>query len=350
MGELFLTMLFDPHLHLRVGVKLETVLPLVLPYCQAGIPMPNDGNIKTASEAVIRHQEIRTVATGAGYPDFRTYMSVLLTDGTKPADVELWAESGIKIAKYIPAGLYSHGGVSDLAKISDVIRQMERVEIVFSGHFEKAGVNPLEAEAEAIPLIRYLADEYPDLRIVVEHITDWRTVQAVMQYGPNVVATISPQAFWMTAGDIFDQGGRIAHPHNWCRPPMKNLDDRLAIRVAAMSGNPKFFFGSDFAPYAESDKQGENPKAGVANYPAAIPLLVTLFEHFGRLEHLENFISTFAARFYGIELRKDKIRLVEEPFTVPDSIPFVGTDGSDPSKRIIPWLAGQTLPWSVKAA
>lgn len=346
MDLITLIMLFDTHLHLRVGSMMETAVPLIAPYCQAGVVMPNTANIRTSEDAIRHRRGIRSIAAKAGYPDFNPLMTIMLTDETDPADVKYWPESGVVAGKDYPMDLYPHGGVSSVFKIRDVVNEMSRVGIPYSKHFEKAGVHPLEAELAALPDFYYLADSFPNLPIIFEHASTAKAIDAVMQYGSNVVATITPQHLWQTKEDVFDRNGVVRYPHNWCRPPMKTADDREALRDAAMSGNPKIFFGSDFAPHPPSNKGAENPSAGVANCLATLPLLVTLFEQYDRLGQLDAFASGNAAKFYGIELRDEWIILERRPFTVPASIPLLGTDGVRPEDRIIPWLAGKEFPWS----
>ena len=349
MDVLTLLMLFDAHLHLRIERMMDTVVPLIASYCQAGVVEPNTALIRTAEDAARHRREIKAIAARAGYPDFNPLMTILLTDDTDPADVSKWPESGVVAGKYYPAELYPHGGVSDIRRLKDVLGEMTQAKIPFSGHFERAGVHPLEAELMALPDFYYLADNFPRLPIVFEHASTAEAIRAVMQYGARVAATITPQHLWMTAGSVFDQNGVVSHPHNWCRPPMKTEADRAALLVAVMSGNPKFFLGSDFAPHLESAKLAEKPAAGVANYPAMLSLLATLFEQHRCLSQLKAFTSINAARFYGIKLRNKTITLERKPFTVPESIPLLGTDGSDPTKRVIPWLTGEKLAWSLAA-
>lgn len=349
MDILTLGMLFDTHLHLRVGSMMETVIRLITSYCQTGVVMPNTANIRTAKDAARHRDEIKAIAAMAGYPDFNPLMTVMLTDETDPADVEYWPESGVVAGKWYPKSLYPHGGVSGIDKVRDVLNEMTQAGIICSRHFENVGFHPLEAEQMDMHELYHLKKNFPDLRIVFEHASTAKAVNEVMQSGPNVAATIAPQHLWLTAESVFNQYRVVVNFHNWCRPPMKTADDREALRVAAMSGNPKFFLGSDFAPHPESAKLAWKPAAGVANYPAALPLLAALFEQYDRLDRLEGFTSIHAAQFYRIELRDEKITLVKKSSKVPESIPLFGTDGSDPTQRIIPWLAGEEFPWSLAA-
>lgn len=356
MDTLAMRKLFDPHVHFRVESIMEAVSPLVAQCCQAAIGMGNlKKPIRTGAQAFQYAQQIEEACGG---PAFRAYPSVMLADSTKPGDVMEWCNCGVKLAKLMFRGTTtgSELGVSidNIEAMYPVFAEMARIGIPLSGHWEKPGADPMTAESKCLPPFRMIVDAFPNLRIVFEHVSTAEAIDAVLRCGPNVTATITPQHLWMTAEDVtaekvFDQNGVIRYPHNWCRPPMKTADDREALRVAAMGGNPKFYLGSDFAPHHALAKQGDKPAAGVANYPVVLSLLATLFEQYGRLGQLEAFTSTHAARFYDIELRDETITLERKPFTVPGYIPLLGTDGSDPTQRIIPWLAGAEFPWSLAA-
>lgn len=332
---------FDAHVHVRVGDMLETVVPIVARYCQIAVIMPNTAKITTGAQAAKHRDEISAIATRAGYPDFRPLMTIMLTDDTDPTDVATWPDADVIAGKYYPADLYPHGGVSDLDKIDNVLAEMRRVGVVLSGHFEKAGIHPLVAEQAAIPDFRRIADR--GIATVFEHVSTVQGLRAVKEY-PHAAATITPQHLWMTADDIYDASREhIRNEHNWCRPPAKTATDREALRVAATSGDPSIFFGSDFAPHPAFSKINVPPPAGCACYPAAVSVLAEIFTQYGKLDLLNNFSSRNAARFYGIQLSTTPLAITEEVWTVPDSI-SVGSRG----KRIIPWLAGKTLPLRIE--
>lgn len=332
-------MLVDAHVHLRIGEMMEAAVPHVARHCQAAIVEPNTASIRTGAQAARHRQEIKDVAVRAGYPDFQPYMTVMLTNDTDPADVATWPDAGVVAGKGYPGNLYPHGGVNDIDKIDDVLREMGRAGIPVQWHFERAGVHPLFAEQAAIPDFRQIADR-GDVRVSFEHASTVEAVKAVADY-PHAAATITPQHLWMTADDVYDASREnIRNEHNWCRPPAKTAADREALRAAAMSGNPNIFFGSDFAPHLAFSKVNVPPPAGCACYPAAISVLAEVFAQYGKIDLLNDFTSENAARFYGIQLSDNAtpLTIAEEAWTVPGSI-FVGSQG----EFIIPWLAGETL-------
>ena len=335
--------MFDTHVHLRVGEMMEAVVSLVARYCQVAVVMPNTAKITTGAQVARHRDEIRIIAARAGYPDSWPLMTVMLTDVTDPADVATWPDAGVIAGKYYPAELYPHGGVSDLGKISDVLSEMGRVGIAFSGHIERAGVHPLIAEQVAIPDFRRLADR-GDIRVVFEHASTIEALKAVADY-PHAAATITPQHLRLTADDVYDASREnIRYEHNWCRPVAKTPEDREALRVAAMSGNPKIFFGSDFAPHLAFSKANIPPPAGCACYPAALSVLADMFAQYGRLDWLTDFTSGYAAGFYGIQLAQNisSLTIIEKEWRVLEYI-SVGSQG----ELIVPWLAGEILPFSV---
>lgn len=331
----------DAHVHLRVGEMLEAVVPLVVPHCQAAVVMPNTANIRTGAQAARHRDEIIAVAARAGYPDFRPLMTILLTDDTNPADVATWPDANVVAGKYYPADLYPHGGVSNLAKVSDVLDEMKQAGIPVSGHFERAGGHPLFAEQAAIPDFRWIADGN---RVIFEHVSTVAGLEAVRQY-PHARATITPQHLWMTAHDVYDSNlETVRYPHNWCRPVAKTAEDRQALIESVVSNNPQFLFGSDFAPHLAFSKVNIPPPAGCACYPAALSVLAQVFNEQGRLSMLDRFTSEFASNFYGTGFPRIDLPLMitEEEWRVPSHIP-VGSQG----EMIIPWLAGEILSFSV---
>jgi len=341
---------FDPHVHFRDGPIMGVVAPIVARYCQAAIAMPNtDPPILIGIQA---HEYARRIEEASNDPNFRVFSAVKLTADTKPADVAEWQEYGIKLAKLYPTGVTNNSadGVVDPLSSSmlEVYREMENVGIILSIHGELPGVHRVVAEQQFLPIFRKIVDGCGSLKVVLEHISTAQAVDVVKGCGSNVAATITPQHLKMTAEDVFEPFG-IGF-HNYCRPTAKKPYDREKLREAAMSGSGEFFLGSDFAPHLELAKLAAEPAAGVCNYPAMLPFLATLFESYECMDQLEAFTSARAAEFYGVGLRDEQITLERKPFTVPKSIPLAGTKGSDPSQRIIPWLAGEKLAWSVKTA
>lgn len=335
-------MLLDAHAHVRVGDIMDATVPLLARYCRAAVIEPNTADVRTGVLASAHRKQVVSVARTAGFPGFRPLMTVMLTDETDPADVATWPDAGVVAGKCYPGALYPHGGVNDIFKIDDVLSEMGRAGIPLSCHIERAGIHPLDAEWAAIDDFRRFADR-GDVRVIFEHVSDARSLEVIRQY-PHAYATITPQHLWMTVADVYDGNGDIRNNYNLCRPVAKTSDDREALRVAAMSGTPSIFYGSDFAPHLAFSKANIPPPAGCACYPAAVSVLAAVFAKYGQLDKLAGFISEHGADFYGVRAKAGTgtLQVTEEEWRVPSHIP-VGSQG----ELIVSWLAGEILPISV---
>ena len=121
---------------------------------------------------------------------------------------------------------------------------------------------------------------------------------------------------------------------------LKSERDRQALIEAAVSGNPRFFLGTDSAPHAREAKEAACGCAGVFSAHAAIELYAEAFEAAGALARLEGFAAEFGADFYGLPRNSDFITLAKEPWTVPPSYPFGG-------QELVPLRAGEPIAWRV---
>jgi dihydroorotase len=177
--------------------------------------------------------------------------------------------------------------------------------------------------------------DFPALKIVFEHITTAEAVDFVQSAGPNLAATVTPHHLIINRNAIFEGGLR---PHAYCLPVAKRESHRLAVRRAAVSGSPKFFLGTDSAPHAASAKESACGCAGIFNAPCALETYAMVFEEEGALDRLEAFASGHGPRFYGLPLNEGEIVLERSPLIVPQSL-------SGPEATLVPFLAGETLPW-----
>lgn len=170
---------------------------------------------------------------------------------------------------------------------------------------------------------------------MLEHVSTKAAVETVESLPANVGATITLHHMELTLDDVV---GSLNQPHHFCKPIPKRYEDRDAILNAALSGNPKFFFGSDSAPHLRRTKECAEGCAGVFTAPVALPALVALFEKHNQLENLENFVSVFGAQFYSLSLNSDKIALIQEEWAVPKIC-----------AGVVPYKAGKSLPWKIAA-
>jgi dihydroorotase len=180
-------------------------------------------------------------------------------------------------------------------------------------------------------------ERFPDLKVVLEHITTRDAAQFVEVTGETVAATITAHHLLMNRNALFMGGIR---PHHYCLPVLKREEHREALVEAATSGNPKFFLGTDSAPHARDTKEVSCGCAGIYTAHAAIELYATAFEEAGALDRLEAFASRNGPAFYGLPVNKETITLVREEWRVPEDIPFGGG-------RLVPLRAGETIPWKL---
>jgi dihydroorotase len=183
------------------------------------------------------------------------------------------------------------------------------------------------------PLIR----DFPELKIVLEHITTAQAADFVETAGPNLAATITPQHLMLNRNAMFERGLR---PHAYCLPVAKREKHRLAVRRAATSGSSKFFLGTDSAPHVRHAKESGCGCAGIFNAPVALEAYATVFDQEKALDRLEAFASENGPRFYGLSLNEGTITLERKPEQVPDSLGLGDIE-------LIPFLAGSELPWSL---
>jgi dihydroorotase len=185
-----------------------------------------------------------------------------------------------------------------------------------------------------------LAERWPRLRIVFEHITTRAAVEFVRSARPGVAATITPQHLLLNRNALFEGGIR---PHHYCLPVLKSEPDRQSLLAALASANPRFFLGTDSAPHARAAKESACGCAGIFSAHAAIELYAQVFEAEGILARLQGFAAEFGADFYRLPRNREQITLVKESWTVPPSYPFGDTE-------LVPLGAGQSLSWRLRTA
>lgn len=329
MKKLELPLPDDFHVHLRQGALLENYAKTVAKEFGRILVMPNTVPPITSAAQI---QDYRSQIQKAA-PGLDLLLTFKLNAKFTPEDLKQMKEAGAVAGKYYPAGVTtnSEDGVSDFDSILPVVAEMEKLGLVLCIHGEEPTAFCLDREKEFIRRVEYLAEHFPKLRIVFEHLSTKASVEAVLRLPQNVAATITVHHLLHTLDDII--GGSL-QPHHFCKPTPKRPEDREALRKAAFSGNPKFFFGSDSAPHAQSKKECCCGAAGVYTAPVAVPALIQIFEEAGELDKLSNFIGAFGADFYRIPRQTKKVVYVEDPWTVPEIV-----DGA------VPLFAGKSLKW-----
>ena len=334
----------DWHVHLRDGDILKGVLPYTARQFARAIVMPNLSPpvIRAADGAAYRDRIMAALPAGM---DFTPLMTAYLTNGTDADDLAAGFTDGIfTAAKLYPAHATTNSahGVTDIANIYGVLERMQAIDMPLLIHGEVTDHDVDIFDREAVFIERTLnkvVRDFPELRIVFEHITTAEAVDFVVASGPNIGATITPQHLHINRNAMFAGGIR---PHAYCLPVAKREKHRLALRKAAVSGNPKFFLGTDSAPHAVSAKESACGCAGIFNAPFAIESYALVFEEEGALDKLEGFASEFGPRFYRLPLNEGQITLTKTPVEVPLSVDANGTPVS-------PFHAGETIGWKFSA-
>ena len=331
----------DWHLHVRDGDALQAVVPATARQMGRALVMPNlRPPITTAAQAVAYRQRILD-AVPAGM-DFTPLMSLYLTDRLAPAEIEKAREAGVVAVKLYPAGATtnSDAGVTDIRLTYPALEAMQKHGLLLLIHGEVAdqAVDVFDREAAFIDQVLIpLRRDFPELKIVFEHLTTAEGVAYVRSADPYLAATITPQHLLFNRNALFTGGLR---PHHYCLPILKREEHRLALVDAATSGEAKFFLGTDSAPHASHLKEHAFGCAGCYSALAALELYAEVFDRADALDKLEAFASLNGPAFYGLPPNTDTVTLRREPWQLPKSVAFG-------EARLKPLCAGETLNWSL---
>jgi len=329
----------DWHLHLRDGAALAAVLPYTARQFARAIVMPNlRPPVTTAAQALAYRQRI-TEDLPAG-SDFQPLMTLYLTDNTPPDEIRLAKQAGIVALKLYPAGATtnSDAGVTDLRKTHKTLEAMQREGLLLLVHGEVTdpAVDLFDREAVFIDEVMLpLRRDFPELKVVFEHITTKEAAQYVAGSDRFTAATLTAHHLLYNRNALFIGGMR---PHYYCLPVLKREVHRQALLAAAASGSNKFFLGTDSAPHAAALKEQSVCGAGCFTAPLALELYAEAFESAGALDKLEAFASFHGADFYGLPRNNGTLTLRRETWAVPETLPFGDA-------VIKPLRGGETLNW-----
>jgi dihydroorotase len=298
------------------------------------IVMPNLAPPVTSVALAAAYRDRIIAAAG---PGFSPLMTCYLTDDADPDEITRGFEQGVWVAaKLYPANATTNSasGVTDVAHIYPALERMQRIGMTLCVHGEVTDpdVDVFDREAVFIErILARLARDFPELRIVLEHITTSEAAEFVQSSGPNIAATITPQHLIINRNALFAGG---LQPHAYCLPVAKREHHRLAVRAAATSGSPKFFLGTDSAPHARHAKESGCGCAGIFNAPHALESYAEVFEDEGALDRLEAFASLNGPAFYRLPVNDGAITLVKDDVEVPTEL-----------AGVVPFRAGETLRW-----
>ena len=332
----------DWHLHVRDQDALKSVVPYTAKQCGRAIIMPNLSPPITHTAQAQQYQK-KIIAAAEAYPHFSPLMTLYLTNSTTLQEIQTAYDSGIIHAfKLYPAGATtnSDAGVTDIEKIYPLLEKMQQLglPLLVHGEVTEQSIDIFDREKQFIEQgLTPICQQFPQLKIVFEHITTAQAVDFVLEQSNNIAATITAHHLLMNRNDMLVGGIK---PHHYCLPVLKRESHRQALIKAACSGNSKFFMGSDSAPHSQKNKESACGCAGMFTAFAAIELYAEAFDKADALDKLEQFSSINGPLFYGLKQNSDKITLQKESWTVPDSYPFAG-------EIIIPLRAGEEIHWKL---
>ena len=329
----------DWHLHVRDGAALAAVVPHTAAQFARAIIMPNlRPPVTTAAQALAYKARIQA-AVPAGVA-FEPLMTLYLTDNTPPDEIARAKDAGVVALKLYPAGATtnSDAGVTDVRKTAKTLEAMQRAGLLLLVHGEVTDPEIDLFDREAVFIDRVLSPlrrDFPELKIVFEHITTKEAAQYVQDAGTHLAATITAHHLLYNRNAIFQGGIR---PHYYCLPVLKREQHRRALVQAVTSGSPKFFLGTDSAPHPAQLKEHASGCAGCYTAHAALELYATAFDAVGALDRLEGFASHHGPDFYGLPRNQGTIALKRETWTPPESYPFGDA-------VVKPLAGGEPLGW-----
>lgn len=333
----------DWHIHLRDGELLDSTVPHCAAQFARAIIMPNlMPPVLNAQQAL--DYKARILAARPADSHFEPLMVIYLTESTTAADIVAAKAAGVVACKLYPAGATtnSDSGVTNLKNAYPALEAMQREGMLFLLHGEvtDADIDIFDREKVFIDrTLKQLVKDFPNLKMVLEHITTADAAEFVASAGDNIAATITAHHLLYNRNHMLAGGIR---PHFYCLPILKRNTHQQALIKAATSGSPKFFLGTDSAPHTKDKKETACGCAGSYTAFSAIELYAEAFESAGSLDKLEAFASHYGPDFYGLPRNTDTITLNKQDWQLPESLPLG-------AETVVPLRAGETLNWKLQA-
>jgi len=331
----------DFHLHVRDCDFLKGVLPHVAKYFKRAMIMPNLSPPVSNVEMALDYK--KRIQTAIPNLDFDPKMTLYLTPFTKPADIRAARNEDSVIAiKYFPAGATTNSeyGVKDIYQCRKVLDEMQKFGLPLSIHGEVVDTDIDVFDREQVfidTILSKIITDFPQLKVILEHVSTIEAVQFIEDAGDNVAATITAHHILLNRNHMLLNGIK---PYLYCFPILKSEKHRKAVLKAAISGNKKFFLGTDSAPHELAKKTGLVNAGGIYSSFNALPIYIELFQQQNALEKFEAFSSQFGADFYGLDLNKEKISLECQRVEIPEVLTIN-------QLQLIPLKSGETVNWKL---
>lgn len=330
----------DWHVHFRDGILLKDTVNATARHFARALVMPNLKPALTTVEAIIAYRQ-RILDVLPGNSKFQPLMTLYLNETVSPETLRQAAQSDFILgAKLYPAGATTNSeqGARSIHALYPLLEIMQDYELVLQIHGETVEGDIFEREEDFIDsYLSPILHNFPRLRVVLEHISTRKAVEFVKNGPETLAATITPHHLLYNRNQLLAGGLR---PHYYCLPILKHERDQLALQEAALSGNPRFFAGTDSAPHAVQHKESACGCAGVYSAPFAVAFYTKLFDERNKLSLLNGFLAQHGSDFYRLAPNVDQLQLVKKPQSIPGFLTF----GQD---KIVPMAAGELLSWSI---
>lgn len=334
----------DWHLHLRDNDMLKAVLPFTSKDYERAIVMPNLAPPLIKIDDIIAYRDRILMATPKEHT-FEPLMTAYLSDKTVPDEIVRGYQNNIiKAVKLYPAHATTNSehGVSSIEQVFPVLEKMQehRIPLLIHGEVTDSNVDIFDREAQFIDKVLLgIIKQFPSLPIVLEHITTKEGADFILGGNEYIAATVTPQHLLFNRNALFQGGIR---PHHYCLPILKREEHRDALVHAVTSGCDRFFLGTDSAPHEKNKKESSCGCAGAFNSLVALPVYASVFESMNALDKLEAFTSLNGPKFYQLPINSSKITLIKQKQVVPETLEIAGVG------HVVPFLAGESLEWSVE--
>jgi len=338
--QLTITKPDDWHVHFRDNALLKQTVPATARHFARALVMPNLNKPLTTLSSLIEYRQ-QILNAASEYTSFTPYMTFYLNETLSP-DIFKQAKSFPFIlgAKLYPAGVTTNSqhGAQSIQSLYPIFEMMQTQQYTLQIHGECLKGDIFDREAQFIEThLKSIIRNFPQLFIVLEHISTKTAVDFVLNASSYVAATITVHHLLYNRNHLLSGGIK---PHYYCLPILKRETDQKALITAAVSGNIKFFAGTDSAPHPKNHKENACGCAGIYSAPYAVALYAQIFEQNNQLNRLDAFLSRWGAEFYRLPLSQTKITLTKQPMQIPNLLPLGDS-------QVVPIASGETIPWSV---
>jgi dihydroorotase len=322
---------------------LTHTVPATAKHFTRALVMPNLKPALTTLPALLDYRQ-RILQAGQNFPTFTPYMTLYLNEQLTPKTMDDASCIPFVLgAKLYPAGVTTHAeqGAKSIQALYPVLDIMQAKQLTLQVHGECLDGDIFEREARFIEThLKTIIRDFPKLSIVLEHISTKDAVDFVMQAPSHIGATITPHHLRYNRNHLLASGVK---PHYYCLPILKHAKHQQALLEAAVSGNPKFFAGTDSAPHPKRAKESACGCAGIYSAPFAVAMYAEAFELMGKITKLDAFLSHFGAEFYRLSRNKTSLEIIKKPQKIPKSLALGHT-------RVVPVAADDSLKWSIMHA